>query len=95
MKTSEVDQQEPGAFALALQAGQNSLSAPVEVTYSTSGEADPSKSFSADDHTSQSSKAYTELKVRLHRQLLDMINLSVIEKMPLDEFRVHRGGSSL
>ena len=26
--------------------------------------------------------SYTELKVSLHQQLLDMINLSVIDKMP-------------
>src|SRR3546814_6618983 len=31
--------------------------------------------------------SYTELKVSLHQQLLDMINLSVIDKMPAPEFR--------
>jgi pilus assembly protein CpaF len=30
---------------------------------------------------------YTELKMRLHQRLLDMINLSVIDKMSPDEFR--------
>src|SRR3546814_2798974 len=30
--------------------------------------------------------SYTELKVSLHQQLLDMINLSVIDKMPPAEF---------
>ncbi len=35
--------------------------------------------------------SYTELKVSLHQQLLDMINLSVIDKMPANEFRVQMG----
>ncbi len=30
---------------------------------------------------------YTELKMRMHQRLLDMINLSVIDKMPPEEFR--------
>ena len=30
---------------------------------------------------------FTELKMRLHQRLLDMINLSVIDKMPPEEFR--------
>src|SRR3546814_6259978 len=34
---------------------------------------------------------YTELKVSLHQQLLDMINLSVIDKMPPAEFRSQVG----
>ncbi|MGH6948448.1 MAG: CpaF family protein [Kiloniellales bacterium] len=34
---------------------------------------------------------YTELKVGLHQQLLDMINLSVIDKMPAAEFRQQVG----
>ncbi len=33
------------------------------------------------------SSLYTELKMRLHQRLLDMINLSVIDKMPPEEFR--------
>ncbi len=33
------------------------------------------------------SSQYTELKMRLHQRLLDMINLSVIDKMPPEEFR--------
>jgi pilus assembly protein CpaF len=35
--------------------------------------------------------SYTELKVSLHQQLLDMINLSVIDKMPPAEFRSQVG----
>src|SRR3546814_10907690 len=35
--------------------------------------------------------SYTELKVSLHQQLLDMINLSVIDKMPAAEFRSQVG----
>jgi len=35
--------------------------------------------------------SYTELKVSLHQQLLDMINLSVIDKMPAQEFRAQMG----
>ena len=35
--------------------------------------------------------SYTELKVSLHQQLLDMINLSVIDKMPANEFRTQMG----
>ncbi len=35
--------------------------------------------------------AYTELKMSLHQRLLDMINLSVIDKMPPDEFRKEIG----
>jgi len=35
--------------------------------------------------------SYTELKVALHQQLLDMINLSVIDKMPANEFRSQVG----
>jgi pilus assembly protein CpaF len=35
--------------------------------------------------------SYTELKVSLHQQLLDMINLSVIDKMPANEFRSQVG----
>ena len=30
---------------------------------------------------------YTDLKVHLHQRLLDMLNLSIIDKMPPDEFR--------
>ena len=33
------------------------------------------------------SSMYTELKMRMHQRLLDMINLSVIDKMPPEEFR--------
>ena len=33
------------------------------------------------------SSQYTELKMRMHQRLLDMINLSVIDKMPPEEFR--------
>src|SRR3546814_365086 len=35
--------------------------------------------------------SYTELKVSLHQQLLDMINLAVIDKMPAAEFRSQVG----
>ena len=35
--------------------------------------------------------SYTELKVSLHQQLLEMINLSVIDKMPATEFRSQVG----
>ena len=35
--------------------------------------------------------SYTELKVSLHQQLLEMINLSVIDKMPTNEFRAQVG----
>jgi pilus assembly protein CpaF len=35
--------------------------------------------------------SYTELKVGLHQQLLEMINLSVIDKMPATEFRSQVG----
>ena len=37
------------------------------------------------------SSPYTELKMRMHQRLLDMINLSVIDKMPPDEFRKEIG----
>ena len=33
------------------------------------------------------SSRYTELKMTLHRRLLDMINLSVIDKMAPEDFR--------
>ncbi len=35
--------------------------------------------------------SYTELKMSLHQRLLDMINLSVIDKMPPEEFRKEIG----
>ena len=40
------------------------------------------------------SSQYTELKMRLHQRLLDMINLSVIEKMPPEEFRRESTGTT-
>lgn len=81
-----------GAFALALQAER--FSAPL--TEETGD--DPGNGFSAaaeaqltPELSNRNSTRYTELKVNLHRQLLDMINLSVIEKMPRDEFRKEIG----
>jgi pilus assembly protein CpaF len=44
------------------------------------------KARGQDDNVKQSSQ-YTELKMRMHQRLLDMINLSVIDKMPPEEFR--------
>ena len=44
------------------------------------------KARGQDDDVKQSSH-YTELKMRMHQRLLDMINLSVIDKMPPEEFR--------
>jgi pilus assembly protein CpaF len=44
------------------------------------------KARGQDDDVKQSSQ-YTELKMRMHQRLLDMINLSVIDKMPPEEFR--------
>ncbi|WP_193370761.1 CpaF family protein [Pelagibius marinus] len=44
-----------------------------------------------DDVDDRKLSSYTELKVSLHQQLLDMINLSVIDKMPPAEFRAQMG----
>src|SRR3546814_21079303 len=35
--------------------------------------------------------SYTELKVSMHPQLLDMLNLAVFDKIPAAEFRRHDG----
>jgi len=37
------------------------------------------------------SQQYTDMKVQLHRELLEMINLSIIDKMPVEEFRKEIG----
>ena len=39
------------------------------------------------DFSSRATARYTDLKVHLHQRLLDMLNLSIIDKMPPDDFR--------
>ncbi len=45
----------------------------------------------ADKSANGKSTQYTELKMTLHQRLLDMINLSVIDRMEPEEFRVEIG----
>src|SRR3546814_10713541 len=54
---------------------------------------DGSADVCSSDHHIEERKlsSYTELKVSLHQQLLDMINLAVIDKMPAAEFRSQVG----
>ena len=45
------------------------------------------KQNKASEAEAKRTSQYTELKMRMHQRLLDMINLSVIDKMPQEEFR--------
>jgi len=54
-------------------------------------QAQPSGVAPDDKPANDKSTQYTELKMTLHQRLLDMINLSVIDRMEPEEFRVEIG----
>jgi pilus assembly protein CpaF len=54
-------------------------------------QAQPNGTAPDDKSANGKSAQYTELKMTLHQRLLDMINLSVIDRMEPDEFRVEIG----
>ncbi|MCW5751207.1 MAG: CpaF family protein [Alphaproteobacteria bacterium] len=56
-------------------------------TFEVVAETVPVDVIELDEPAHRVSMRYIELKVRLHQRLLDAINLSVIDKMPLEQFR--------
>jgi hypothetical protein len=54
-------------------------------------QAQPNEIAPAENPVNGKSTQYTELKMTLHQRLLDMINLSVIDRMEPEEFRVEIG----